>query len=622
LADDQTRRQMLAMMLAGAAPAAAAADDSDEGPDTDAAPVPTAPGTPYQPLVNRPAPKGYSPPYGPPPWSGSPNPMALALVGGNGPPAGAAPNVLPPSPSAPSSPPQDRGFLASLLAGTPPSTGSRYNAQTGEFLPEAANAQSNAAPPPAASAAVGTANQSPANQIAGQVSDIGGQNPEQQEIFRARQELRSKEAALTAQINGTSNIELAKVLAAQRQALAGYDQQLESAYLGTLKPKGHVLSEDERTANRLPSGVYNESAEGAVSPVGGTQEEKEPEQERLWKASNEDAASRGIPQQSFHDFLLQKTAGAQAQNAIVGRDGQPVDDTLSGDALYAAVPGPVARMAKGMADGSVKIPNLTVRTDPVAKQAFLVAQAADPSLLDVNKVSARHEIEAGYSRATPGSLGGQVNAGNTAADHLADVVEAANDLKNTSGAGVPLVAHIANNLRNNITTGQAGKAGALEDGLLHYGEEIAKFYAGAQTGETERLRFLSSLGAAKSPEEMAGVFRMEARQLGGKFITLDDQVKQVMGPAAGKYPVVRSTTKENARRVTEGLAGLDPAGQEAQGARSPTDIWPTVGPTAQQHAAAPAAASSQQGPPPGFIKGGFRFKGGDPSQKSSWEAAQ
>lgn len=473
-------------------------------------------------------------------------------------------------------------------------------------------------PAPAAPAAPSGGSQP----IAGQQSDME-QNPEQQEIFKARQALRAQERALTAQIAGTSNLEFAKSLDAQRQKLSTYDQQLQSLYIGTLKPKGSQLTEEERTTAGLPTGVYNRSAEGAISPISGTQEEKDVPEVAEWKAVNTDRATRGEPPLALNDFHLEKTASAQGSNVIKGRDGQPVDDTLTGDALYAAVPGPVARMAKGMADGSIKIPNLTVRTDPIAKQAFLVASAADPSLLDVNKVAARHEIESGYSKATPGSLGGQVNAGNTAGDHLADVVEAANDLKNTSGGGVPLVAHIANNLRNNITTGQAGKAGSLEDGLLHYGEEIAKFYAGAQTGETERLRFLSSLGAAKSPEEMAGVFRMEARQLGGKFITLNDQVQQVMGPAASKYPVVRATSKDNARRITEGLASLDPTGQEAAGGRSPTDIWPGVGPTARALAPQGAVAQPQrQGPPPGFIKGGFRFKGGDPAQQANWERAQ
>ena len=78
---------------------------------------------------------------------------------------------------------------------------------------------------------------------------------------------------------------------------------------------------------------------------------------------------------------------------------------------------------------------------------------------------------------------------------------------------------------------------------------------------------------------MAGVFRMEARQLGGKLITLDEQVRQVMGDeGAKKYPIVRGATKANAGRITEGLATLDPTGAEAQGVRSPTDLWPTVGP--------------------------------------------
>jgi hypothetical protein len=125
---------------------------------------------------------------------------------------------------------------------------------------------------------------------------------------------------------------------------------------------------------------------------------------------------------------------------------------------------------------------------------------------------------------------------------------------------------------------------------------------------------------------MAGVFRMEARQLGGKFVTLDEQVRGVMGEqAASKYPVVRSSGKENARRITAGLAVLDPAGPEASGVRSPTAAWPGVGPMAQRRPAGtpPAAgATPAAGPPPGFVKGGFRFKGGDPGQRQNWEPAQ
>ena len=500
MADDQTRRQMLAMMLASAAPSAPAADE--DAPDEDAAPVPTEPGTPYQPLVNRPPPKGYSPPYGPPPWSGSPNPMALALAGGNGPPAGAAAaGGSQRTPSAPSaSPPQDRGLLASLLAGGKPSTGSRYNPQTGEFLPTGSYPTASAAPQPAAAAAVGTANQSPANQIAGQVSDIGDDS--------TMAGYRTEHDAAMTQLNAAiakgdaaaaaGNYEAAKIYYSAAQESAKRADAVQDKAIEYAKPpkevaegahvynpaKGayevpvpnspyiKVLPEEQETQAEKDAGgewVVNTKT-GAREQVGGTEADttRAPNAEEIARLT---AAGYDPKKYQVSDGKLEPIAPTKvaASDSILGRDGQPIDENLTGEDVYKAVPPTVARMAKGMVDGTIKLPNLTSRTDPTAKQAILVAQQADPSLLDVNKVSQRHEIEAGFARATPGSLGGQVNAGNTAADHLADVVEAADDLKNTSGGGVPLIAHIANAVRNNSTTGQSGKAGALEDGLLHYG---------------------------------------------------------------------------------------------------------------------------------------------------------
>lgn len=365
-------------------------------------------------------------------------------------------------------------------------------------------------------------------------------------------------------------------------------------------------------------------ADGKMEPIAPAKIDTRPAEIQEYEYDEANRVARGLPSRSFSDWNVAKSFAGRQEQVILGKDGNPIDENLTGPDVYNAVPPTVARLAKGMVDGTIKIPNLTARTDPTAKQAFMVAQQADSSLLDVNKVAARHEIEAGYARSSPGTLGGQVNAGNTAADHLADVVEAADELKNVSGGGVPLIAHIANNIRNNISTQQSGKAGAFEDGLIHYGEEIAKFYAGAQTGETERLRFLTALGAAKSPEEIAGVFRMEARQLGGKFITLDEQVQNVMESAASRYPVVRASTKTNASRITSGLASLDPTGPEATGARSPTDAWPGIGRMNVPRNVAPGvtgAPPTTQGPQPGFIKRGYRFKGGDPSQKGNWEPA-
>lgn len=97
------------------------------------------------------------------------NPMAVALAqGGMQPIAGQQGDMGAP-------PQQSPGFaamLASALAGGTPSQGSRYNPQTGEFLPAGAYAAPTAQPMPAASAAPSGDTSQP---IAGKVSDTEGE---------------------------------------------------------------------------------------------------------------------------------------------------------------------------------------------------------------------------------------------------------------------------------------------------------------------------------------------------------------------------------------------------------------------------------------------------------------
>jgi hypothetical protein len=521
---------MLAMMLAGAAPVpAAAAAEGDEEPDTDAAPVPTAPGTPYQPLVNRPAAKGYSPPYGPPPWGA--NPLAMALAGGGAPSpsagqasAGASPPL---PPSAPSSPPQ--GFLASLLGGGAPPTGSRYNPQTGEFLPEGQGAQPSTAPMPAAAAAPAPG---AAQNIAGQVSDMGGQNPEQQEIFRARQELRAKEAALTAQMNATSNTELVKVLAAQRQALSGYDQQLQSAYIGTLKPKGHLLSEQERTASGLPTGVYNESAEGAVSPVGGTQEEKDPTMVAEWKAVNEDNAKRGRPEIPLNDFIMQKSMIGKADRPLVDVNGQPVDPNTTGDELLQSLPSAVANHAKAIAEIRERWPSGTEQArQPQLQQALAAAQQIDPSLNQQTyqtRQSMKNAAESGSGRINVANL-----ANNTALFHSNTLSDAIVGLNNSSNTIMNAAINAGAGPTGGIIPGAVDKADAVkqfEVARNAVSNELERSFHGVgTTAEQAVKRQIDDLSVNDAPQTQLGALKAAQDLLRGKIEANEADYRDTMG---------------------------------------------------------------------------------------------
>jgi hypothetical protein len=219
-----TQQQMLlAALLSGAPPQQlASAEESDT--EDDAAPV--TPAAPYAPISGSPEP-AFVPP----------NLLAQVLAGGgvSMPPSGRAPVATPGAGvSSPASTPLPSGTHQAQLPGPPltlpgsqdsnPLAGLARSIGIGGAPPQVSLPAPAAAPAPSAQAA---------QNIAGQASDIG--TPEQREIYSARQALRAQEQGLQARIAGASTPEVAKIYADQLTRLSAYDQQLETAYLATIK---------------------------------------------------------------------------------------------------------------------------------------------------------------------------------------------------------------------------------------------------------------------------------------------------------------------------------------------------------------------------------------------------
>lgn len=174
---------------------------------------------------------------------------------------------------------------------------------------------------------------------------------------------------------------------------------------------------------------------------------------------------------------------------------------------------------------------------------------------DDTTFSARRTMRTQLSSAAPNSLGGQLNTGNTAIGHLADASQKALDLDNSNGWGFAPLAHAINTVRG-LGTAQSAKMEALNDSIQHYGQEITKFYAGSPGGEAERQRFLTTAGAAKSPQELAAVFETEAQLMQSRLGSIDSQIKGTLGPAAAQYPVVRPESQTALAQLDRNVARL------------------------------------------------------------------
>jgi hypothetical protein len=175
--------------------------------------------------------------------------------------------------------------------------------------------------------------------------------------------------------------------------------------------------------------------------------------------------------------------------------------------------------------------------------------------------SARRTMRNQLSSSAPSSLGGQINIGNTAAGHLADLSQKALELGNVDTGIAPLTSAV-NSVRG-LGTEQAAKMEALKGAAQHYGQEITKFYAGSPGGTAERDRFIESVNGARSPKELAAILATEGELMRSRLDALGGQIKGVLGEEGTKqYPVLRPDGQAALAKVEENVSRLK-GGQSA-----------------------------------------------------------
>jgi hypothetical protein len=197
--------------------------------------------------------------------------------------------------------------------------------------------------------------------------------------------------------------------------------------------------------------------------------------------------------------------------------------------------------------------------------------------VDDTTYAARRTMRNQLSSSAPSSLGGQINIGNTAAGHLADLSQKALELGNIDTHIAPL-SSLVNNVRG-LGTEQAAKMEALKGAAQHYGQEITKFYAGSPGGVAERDRFIESVNGARSPKELAAILATEGELMRSRLDALGGQIKGVLGEEGSKqYPVLRPDGQAALVKVEENVSRLK-GGQAASGGiqEGSTATNPTTG---------------------------------------------
>lgn len=161
----------------------------------------------------------------------------------------------------------------------------------------------------------------------------------------------------------------------------------------------------------------------------------------------------------------------------------------------------------------------------------------------------RRTMRNDLAKSGPSSMGGQITFARTSLNHLAEVAEKAHALGNVDWGLTPLTEGV--NFIRGLGTTQAAKVNALQDAVQHYGQEITKFYAGSPGGVEERNRFLKTIGAAKSPQELAAAIEAERQLIPGRLNEVENRIKTTLGPMAEKYPVHSSESQASMKKIDE-----------------------------------------------------------------------
>lgn len=338
----------------------------------------------------------------------------------------------------------------------------------------------------------------------------------------------------------------------------------------------------------LPSGPPQtmHEGEGLLNPKTGEYSTPIPKVEsdstevKNWKAEQADNKARGLPEQSLHDFRMEKSNANQASESLLGVNGQPVDQNLTGPDVLKAVPPQVGRMSQAMIEGRIPIPNLTTRTDPVTRQAVLAAQAADRTL-NVGDSHARVRVLTEFMSGGPSSPAARMTAGNNAINHIDEANYYAQQLHDLGFDSL-------NAVYNAATPGssEVGKAlSGYKTAVKNFAGEVVKFNTGNEGSQHDR----DEMAALFSPNLTAGERKtaMESQIgiLSSNMSSLQKRWRDGMGPLVPMFETIHPDSLQSIERIKGNAPYPSPGGLP------PSMREPTQG-------AAPQAAPAQPAQPP------------------------
>ncbi len=257
------------------------------------------------------------------------------------------------------------------------------------------------------------------------------------------------------------------------------------------------------------------------------------------------------------------------------------DTSLTGEPYLQSLPENIRSQVKAIVEGRMQPPSGFALKSPQIQALMRAAAQYEPGF-DLTKWGSRAATAKDFAS---GQAAKNVTSLNTVVGHLADLKEKADALDNYS---IPTVNSVKNVFNSETGDPRVNNFNLARNAVA---DELAKVFKGSGISDHEIAQWKGTLNASQSPEQLKGAVKTAIGLMESRLYALNDQRDRGMNTSSQPRDLLTDKSKAALAKIEEWANGDTKA-----------ESKPSAG--------APKVGDVQQG---------YRFKGGNPADRNSWE---
>ena len=249
-----------------------------------------------------------------------------------------------------------------------------------------------------------------------------------------------------------------------------------------------------------------------------------------------------IPSNGFNNpMIYNQTDGTIKEISPTGAEGQATgsaQSNLTGQDFLATLPADKRNTVKGMADGTIPISPMLVRT-PGGQALLNAVSQYDPNFDAVN-YQARAKTRQDF---TSGKSAQAITSFNTVLGHMDNLDKAASELNNSE---YPLWNKVANAYASGQGKPQVQNFTAAKNAVVG---ELTKAFNNGHVSDSQLKEWGSTIDAANSPAQLKAATKQLTELLGSKINALGEQYSNGMGKTVDGISLLNPHAQESYNRI-------------------------------------------------------------------------